>query len=88
MIDEVREMLEEKMSLEREYLELIHISDKMNLPIEMHDKMIMANIAHSLAVIADALANRKAEPQTEERTIQGIGDCEHCSRLFIDCDGR
>ena len=28
----------------------------------------------------------KAEPQTE--TVQGTGDCEHCSRLFIDCDGR
>ena len=27
-------------------------------------------------------------PQTEERTIQGTGDCEHCSRLFVDCDGR
>lgn len=28
------------------------------------------------------------EPQTEERTTQGTGDCEHCSRLFVDCDGR
>lgn len=28
----------------------------------------------------------KDEPQTE--TVQGTGDCEHCSRLFIDCDGR
>lgn len=31
--------------------------------------------------------DRKAEPQTEERTIQGTGDCEHCSRLFVDCGG-
>ena len=30
----------------------------------------------------------KDEPQTEERTIQGTGDCEHCSRLFVDCAGR
>lgn len=30
----------------------------------------------------------KDEPQTEEGTIQGTGDCEHCSRLFVDCDGR
>ena len=61
MIDEVREMLEEKMSLEREYFELIHLSDKMSLSAETLEKMIMANIAHSLAVIADALANRKDE---------------------------
>ena len=65
MIDEVREMLEEKMSLEREYFEIIQISDKMSLPSETLEKMIMANIAHSLAVIADALADRKTEPQTE-----------------------
>ena len=32
--------------------------------------------------------NHKDEPQTEEGTIQGTGDCEHCSRLFVDCDGR
>ena len=65
MNEEIKEILEEKASLEREYLELINISDKMNLPAEAHDKMIMANIAHSLAVIADALADRKTEPQTE-----------------------
>ena len=65
MIEEVEKMLEEKASLEREYLELVHISDEMNLSAEIHDKLIMANIAHSLAVIADALADHKTEPQTE-----------------------
>ena len=64
MIEEIREMLNEKASLEREYLELVHISDEMNLSAEIYDKMMMANIAHSLSVIADALTDRKTEPQT------------------------
>lgn len=65
MIEKVKEMLEEKVSLEREYLELIQISDEMNLTAEIHDRIMMANIAHSLSVIADVLADRKTEPQTE-----------------------
>ena len=64
MTIEVREMLKEKASLEREYFELMQISDGMNLSAEIHDKLIMGSIAHSLAVIADVLADRKTE-QTE-----------------------
>ena len=64
MTDQVKKLLDEKASLEREYFELVFISDEMNLSSEIHDKFIMANIAHSLAVIADALADRKTE-QTE-----------------------
>lgn len=71
MIDKVREMLEEKKSLEREYFELIFILDEMNLPSEVYDKMMMANIAHSLAVIADALVNHEDE-------LQKI--CKYCNR--------
>lgn len=55
---EVEKILKEKGSLEREYLELFQISDEMSLTSEVYDKMIVANIAHSLAVIADVLANR------------------------------
>ena len=65
MIEAVEEILKEKGSLEREYFELVHISDEMSLPAEIYERMIMANIAHSLSVIADALADRKTEPQTE-----------------------
>ena len=65
MIKEVKEILEEKASIEREYLELVHMSGEMNLSAEIHEKMIMANIAHSLAVIADALADRKTEREGE-----------------------
>lgn len=25
---------------------------------------------------------------SDEYTIQGTGDCDHCSRLFVDCGGR
>ena len=60
----IEKILEEKGSLEREYLELLQISDEMSLAAEIHEKMIMANIAHSLSVIADALSGRKTE-QTE-----------------------
>lgn len=88
MIDEVKELLEVKISLEREYFELIHLSDEMDLSAVAHENLMLGSIAHSLAVIADALADRKVEPQTEKRTVQDIGDCEHCSRLFVDCDGR
>lgn len=59
MMIEVEKILEEKGSLEREYLELWQISDEMNLTAEIHDKMIMSNIAHSLSVIADALSGRE-----------------------------
>lgn len=55
---EVEKILKEKGSLEREYLELLQISDEMSLTAEIHDRMIMSNIAHSLSVIADALADR------------------------------
>ena len=66
MIDKVNEILKENASLEREYLELIQISDEMNLSAEIHDKLIMGSIAHSLAVIADALADRKTENSSEK----------------------
>ena len=36
----------------------------------------------------DINVHSKTEPQMEEIKIQGTGDCEHCSRLFVDCDGR
>jgi len=61
MIKEVEEMLKEKMSLEREYLELVYIADEMSLPAELNKKMMIANIAHSLSVIADTLADRKEQ---------------------------
>lgn len=91
MIEEVKEMLEEKASLEREYLELVHISDEMNLSAEIHDKMIMANIAHSLAVIADALADRKDEPQIDCFLCKWLGEVNVCGRcrnrnLFAEND--
>ena len=59
MMIEVEKILKEKGSLEREYLELLQISDEMSLTSEIYDKMIVTNIAHSLSVIADALTNRK-----------------------------
>ena len=68
MMIEVEKILEEKGSLEREYLEVLQISGEMSLTSEAHDKMIMSNIAHSLSVIADALAGREIKPQTEEKT--------------------
>ena len=24
----------------------------------------------------------------DDRSVQGSGDCDHCSKLFIDCPGR
>ena len=32
------------------------------------------------------LVDYKTNPQMD--VVQGTGDCDHCSRLFIDCDGR
>jgi len=26
--------------------------------------------------------------QEDDRSVQGSGDCDHCSKLFIDCPGR
>lgn len=50
---------------------------------------LLAQIAQNLAVIADVMvADRKTEPQMDEKTVQGTGDCDHCSKLFVDCDGR
>ena len=84
MIEADEEMIKEKVSLEREYLELMHISDEMNLQAEIHEKMIMANIAHSLSVIADTLADRK----TEHTDIHGLTDCDFCKgKNCEDCEG-
>lgn len=58
MIEEINKMLKERASLEREYFELMHVSSETSLPMESFDRMMSANIAHSLAVIADVLANR------------------------------
>ena len=35
-------------------------------------------------------ADRKTENSSEKpnNSTQGTGDCEHCPRLFVDCDGR
>lgn len=61
----VDECLKENGSLERECVELIALIDKANLTWEASKPAMIMNIAHSLAVIADAIGERKDEPQTE-----------------------
>ena len=55
----VDECLKEKGSLERECLELIDLMEQNNLTYEVLKPMMLMNIAHSLAVIADAIGERK-----------------------------
>ncbi len=54
--------------------------------------LLALDIIKGVLVIIDNRLTRTqmslTKQQTEERTIQGTGDCEHCSRLFVDCDGR
>ena len=63
----VDECLKEKGSLERECLELIEAIEQNDLTYEVLKPMMLMNIAHSLAVIADAIGERncKDEPQTD-----------------------
>lgn len=55
----VDECLKEKGSLERECLELIDIAEQNDFPYEALKPMLVMSIAHSLAVIADAIGERK-----------------------------
>ena len=55
----IDECLKEKGSLERECLELIEIIGQNDLTYEDLKSMMLMNIAHSLAVIADAIGERK-----------------------------
>ena len=55
----VDECLKEKGSLEKECLELIELIEQNNLTYEVLKPMMLMNIAHSLAVIADAIGERK-----------------------------
>lgn len=57
----VNECLKEKGSLERECLELIDIMEQNDLTYEVLKPMMLMNIAHSLAVIADALGERNVK---------------------------
>lgn len=57
----INECLKEKESLERECLELIDFIEQNNLSHEVIKPMMLMNIAHSLAVIADAIGERKGE---------------------------
>ena len=52
------------------------------------DRKTEPTISKMEQVDKDINVRSKDERQTEERTIQGTGDCDHCSRLFVDCDGR
>lgn len=54
----VDECLKEKGSLERECLELIEMAEQNDFPYEALKPMMVMNIAHSLAVIADAIGER------------------------------
>lgn len=55
----VDDCLKEKGSLERECVELIALIDKSNLTWETLKPAMIMNIAHSIAVIADAIGERK-----------------------------
>lgn len=55
----VDECLKEKGSLERQCLELIEMVEQNNLPYEVLKPAMLMNIAQSLAVIADAIGERK-----------------------------
>ena len=37
--------------------------------------------------IKPSVCKREVKDEPTE-AIQGTGDCDHCSRLFVDCDGR
>lgn len=55
----IDECLKEKGSLERECLELIEVIEQNDLTFEALKPAMLMNIAHSLAVIADAIGERK-----------------------------
>ena len=65
----VDECIKGKGSLERECLELIEIIEQNDLTFEVLKPMMLMNIAHSLAVIADAIGERKVpeKPNSSEK---------------------
>ena len=66
MDKKVKEILDEKVSLERECIELMQINEEMNLPAEAYKMMMLSNIAHSLSVIADTFSKRAEQTERSE----------------------
>ena len=69
MTKDVAELMAEKGSLEREFIELMMIIDEANLNAEAMKSSMISSIAHSLAVIADTLSNRTEQTERGESDV-------------------